>query len=55
MTRDIRTMAAIQAEREKAIARGEQPELDAEGERMAENKRMTFDMPINVAKVDPLR
>ena len=55
MTRDIETMAAIQAEKEKEIAEGEQQQLDAEGEAMAENKRMTFDMPINVAKVDPLR
>lgn len=55
MERDMQTMAAIQAEKEKEIAQGEAKELDAEGAKMAEEKRMTFDMPINVAKVDPLR
>lgn len=29
--------------------------LNAEGKALAEGKRSTFDMPINVAKVDPLR
>lgn len=55
MKRSIGTMAAIQAEKAREISMTQQQPLDAEGKRLAEEKRMTFDMPINVAKVDPLR
>lgn len=55
MSREIETMAQIQEERTKKIAAEGQPPLDPEGIALTENKRESFDMPINVAKVDPLR
>ena len=55
MERDIQTMAVIQAEKQKEIEQSEPQALDAEGAKMAQDKRMTFDMPINVPLVDPLR
>ena len=51
---DLITMDEIQAEKAKELETG-QPELDAEGRRMAEEKRKTFDLPTNAVKVDPLR
>ena len=45
-------MANIMAEKEREA---ELLPLDDEGIALAEGKRSTFDMPINVAKVDPLR
>lgn len=51
---DLNTMAEIQNEKAKEIASG-QPELDAEGTKMAGEKRKTFDLPTNAVKVDPLR
>ena len=52
---NLRTMETIMDEKARDIAKAEQQPLDPEGEALAEYKRMTFDMPINVAKVDPLR
>ena len=54
MSMDLNTMAEIQTEKAKEISTGK-PELDAEGARMAEEKRKTFDLPTNAVKVDPLR
>lgn len=51
---DLNTMAEIQNEKAKEIT-VEQTELDAEGAKMAEEKRKTFDLPTNAVKVDPLR
>lgn len=51
---DLNTMAEIQNEKAKEITVG-QMELDAEGTKMAEEKRKTFDLPTNAVKVDPLR
>ena len=42
-------------QKEKEINAQELIPLNAEGIALAEGKRSTFDMPINVAKVDPLR
>ena len=53
MTRDLDVMATIMAEKEKDIASGEQQPLNAEGEKMAEHKRFTFDV-IDTPS-DPLR
>ena len=53
MTR-LEEMARIQ-EAAEARAMESQPPLTPETEKLAENKRETFDIPINVAKVDPLR
>ena len=55
MGMDLETMAIIQEEKAKEIAAGDAHELDAEGQRMAEEKRKTFDLPTNAVKVDPLR
>lgn len=55
MSDNLTTMAVIQAEKEKEIASGELHPLDPEGIAMARDKRATFDLPINVAKTDPLR
>lgn len=51
---DLNIMAEIQTEKAKEISAGKQ-ELNAEGTRMAEEKRKTFDLPTNAVKVDPLR
>lgn len=51
----LETMAVIQAEKEKEIAAQEQQPLNPEGVAMAEDKRDSFDLPINVVKTDPLR
>ena len=51
----LEEMGIIQAEKEAEIAVQEMLPLNAEGATLAENKRLTFDMPINVAKTDPLR
>jgi len=51
---DLYIMETIQNEKAKEIEAGK-PELDAEGTRMAEEKRKTFDLPTNAVKVDPLR
>ena len=51
----LETMAIIQDQKTQDIAAQAQPPLDAEGAEMAEYKRDTFDLPINVAKTDPLR
>ena len=51
----IDEMAVIQAEKDREIEAAEQLPLDEEGIALAEAKRQSFDMPINVAKVDPLR
>lgn len=55
MNTNLGTMAVIQAEKEKDIAAAELQPLDPEGIALAQGKRATFDLPINVAKVDPLR
>ena len=51
----IDIMAAIMNEKDQEIAAEEQLPLDAEGAVLAEDKRESFDQPINVAKSDPLR
>lgn len=53
MERDLETMAAIQAEKEKEIEAEELQPLDDEGETMAEHKRFTFDV-VDIPS-DPLR
>lgn len=53
MSRELETMAAIQAEKAKDIDTQEQQPLDAEGVALAEHKRFTFD--IIETPVDPLR
>ena len=53
--KDIAIMDQIQTQKEKDIEAGTQQELNAEGTRMAEEKRESFDIPINAVKVDPLR
>lgn len=55
MSMNLETMKTIQDAKALEITHQEQQPLDAEGAMMAEQKRETFDMPINVAKVDPLR
>lgn len=52
--RDLETMAAIMAEKDKELAEGPPP-LDGEGQALACEKRKTFDLPTNAVKVDPLR
>lgn len=47
-------MQEIQIEKAKELT-SNQPELNAEGQQMAEEKRKTFDLPTNAVKVDPLR
>ncbi|MBR2663632.1 MAG: hypothetical protein IKE25_07955 [Clostridia bacterium] len=51
----LEIMAIIQEEKEREIAAGDIPPLDAAGIKLAENKRFSFDLPINIAKTDPLR
>lgn len=51
----LETMDTIQAEKAKDITATGQPPLDDEGIALAEHKRSTFDLPINVKKADPLR
>ena len=54
MSLDLNIMKTIQNEKAKEIEAA-QHELDAEGMKMAEEKRKTFDLPTNAVKVDPLR
>lgn len=54
MNRELDTMAAIMAEKDKDMQRDMLP-LDDEGRAVAEEKRKTFDLPTNAVKVDPLR
>lgn len=54
MTR-LEEMDCIQEQKDKDINAQELIPLNGEGKALAEGKRQTFDMPINVAKVDPLR
>ena len=51
--RDLEIMAAIQAQKEKDIDREGQLPLDAEGQKLAEGKRITFD--VIAIPSDPLR
>lgn len=51
----ISVMKGIQDAKAREIAQAQRHPLDAEGQAMARQKRDSFDMPINVAKVDPLR
>lgn len=51
--KDLDTMATIMAEKEKEIQRAEQLPLDAEGRKLAEGKRITFD--VIAIPADPLR
>lgn len=53
MTRDIEVMRQINHEREKEIETEELIPLDAEGVKIAEHKRFTFD--IIDTPTDPLR
>ena len=52
---NLHTMETIMNEKARDIAAHAQPALDPEGVALAEYKRESFDMPINVAKTDPLR
>ncbi len=52
---NIETMRNIQEMKAREIAEATALPLDAEGQALARQKRDSFDMPINVAKVDPLR
>ena len=54
-SKDLRAMETIMEQKSRDIARDGQPALTPETIALAEFKRETFDMPINVAKVDPLR
>jgi hypothetical protein len=51
---DLNVMAEIQDEKAAEMA-AETSELDPETAEVAEEKRKTFDLPTNAAKVDPLR
>ena len=51
---DLNVMAEIQYEKAREITAGP-PEMDAEGQEMAEEKRKTFDLPTNAVTLDPLR
>lgn len=51
--KDLDTMATIMAEKEKDIQQAQQPPLDAEGAKLAEGKRITFD--VIAIPSDPLR
>ena len=53
MSRDINIIDTIQKQKEKDIAQEGRPELDPEGEKVAEEKRYTID--IVDAPTDPLR
>lgn len=55
MNRELDTMAAIMAEKEKELRLADMLPLDDEGRAVAEEKRKTFDLPTNAVKVDPLR
>ena len=52
---DLHTMEIIQNEKARDTEQHGQPELDAEGIRLSEEKRIAFDFPVNAVKVDPLR
>lgn len=51
---ELNVMAEIQEQKAAEMATVES-ELDPETAAMAEEKRKTFDLPTNAAKVDPLR
>lgn len=53
MTRSLEIMETIMAEKDRDIERHGQMDLDAEGRRLAEEKRFTFD--IVTVPTDPLR
>ena len=55
MSCELVDMIAIQNEREKEINPDELKEMDAEEKVLAENKRFSFDFPVNAVTVDPLR
>ena len=55
MEYDLHTMEIIQNEKARDTEQHGQPELDAEGIRLSEEKRIAFDFPVNAVKVDPLR
>lgn len=53
MERNLKTMETIMKEKDRDIARAQQQPLDAEGQKLAETKRFTFD--IIETPIDPLR
>lgn len=53
MDKDLNTMAVIQNQKAKDMAKDAQQPLDAEGRELAEKKRWTLDIP--EVKLDPLR
>lgn len=53
MERNLHTMETIMKEKDLDIARAQQPPLDAEGQKLSETKRFTFD--IVETPLDPLR
>jgi len=53
MERELETMKVIMEEKEKDISKKEIPPLDAEGKKLAEHKRFTFD--VIDSPTDPLR
>lgn len=51
----LSVMAQIQEQKRKDIARDGTPDLNTEGQKVAREKRESFDLPVNAVKVDPLR
>lgn len=51
----LETMAIIMEQKDRDIEMQELQPLDPEGVAMADGKRESFDLPINVVKTDPLR
>lgn len=54
MSLDLKTMETIQREKQKTVSAEKLP-LNAEGTDIGEEKRYSFDFPVNAVKVDPLR
>lgn len=55
MTDRLTVIDQIQSEKARMIQRDGQPALNPEIIHLAKHKRDSFDVPINVSKVDPLR
>lgn len=54
MDQDLSTMTQIMHQKDADLAKAEPPVLDAEGKKLAENKRFTLDQHEDV-NLDPLR
>lgn len=53
--KDIEVMKAIQEQKADELSKTTPHELDDEGDAMADTKRFSFDIPVNVVTIDPLR